>query len=121
MRRAPGGAVRSAELIEPGYVHDLCSAFYPLAARSRALLDLRTFRFAQFTISLSLMLVMMASLFGVIILLPLFMLGLIVYGLAQYLVLKKWTRWFLVTGQNEGDALFTDALRRFMLQVLTGV
>ncbi|MCU1499847.1 MAG: crtI [Acidimicrobiales bacterium] len=36
----PGGAVRSAELIEPGYVHDLCSAFYPLAARSRALLDL---------------------------------------------------------------------------------
>jgi phytoene dehydrogenase-like protein len=36
----PGGAVRSAELIEPGYVHDVCSAFYPLAARSRALTDL---------------------------------------------------------------------------------
>jgi len=36
----PGGAVRSAELIEPGYVNDVCSAFYPLAARSKALLDL---------------------------------------------------------------------------------
>ena len=28
----PGGAVRSGELIEPGFVHDLFSAFYPLAA-----------------------------------------------------------------------------------------
>jgi phytoene dehydrogenase-like protein len=28
----PGGAVRSAELTEPGYTHDECSAFYPLAA-----------------------------------------------------------------------------------------
>jgi len=36
----PGGAVRSAELVEPGYVNDVCSAFYPLAARSKALLDL---------------------------------------------------------------------------------
>ena len=26
----PGGAVRSAELTHPGFVHDLCSAFYPL-------------------------------------------------------------------------------------------
>ncbi|HWS45410.1 MAG TPA: NAD(P)/FAD-dependent oxidoreductase [Acidimicrobiia bacterium] len=31
---APGGAVRSAELIEPGYVNDVFSAFYPLAAAS---------------------------------------------------------------------------------------
>lgn len=38
---APGGAVRSSELIEPGYVADHCSAFYPLAAGSRALTDLR--------------------------------------------------------------------------------
>lgn len=30
----PGGAVRSAELIEPGFVHDVCSSFYPLAAAS---------------------------------------------------------------------------------------
>jgi phytoene dehydrogenase-like protein len=30
----PGGAVRSGELIEPGYVHDRFSAFYPLAAAS---------------------------------------------------------------------------------------
>ena len=30
----PGGAVRSSELIEPGYVHDRFSAFYPLAAAS---------------------------------------------------------------------------------------
>ena len=32
----PGGAVRTAELIEPGYKHDLVSAFYPLAAASPA-------------------------------------------------------------------------------------
>jgi phytoene dehydrogenase-like protein len=30
----PGGAVRSAELIEPGFVHDAFSAFYPFAAAS---------------------------------------------------------------------------------------
>ena len=31
-----GGAVRSAELIEPGFVNDVFSAFYPLAAASPA-------------------------------------------------------------------------------------
>ncbi len=30
----PGGAVRSAELIEPGFVNDLCSGFYPFALAS---------------------------------------------------------------------------------------
>jgi phytoene dehydrogenase-like protein len=30
----PGGATRSGELIEPGFVHDRFSAFYPLAAAS---------------------------------------------------------------------------------------
>src|SRR5262249_54980619 len=30
----PGGAVRSGELTQPGYVHDRFSAFYPLAAAS---------------------------------------------------------------------------------------
>ncbi|HMG25244.1 MAG TPA: NAD(P)/FAD-dependent oxidoreductase [Acidimicrobiia bacterium] len=30
----PGGAVRSGEVTEPGYVHDRFSAFYPLAAAS---------------------------------------------------------------------------------------
>ena len=30
----PGGSVRSGELIEPGFVHDRFSAFYPLAAAS---------------------------------------------------------------------------------------
>ncbi|HUR24092.1 MAG TPA: NAD(P)/FAD-dependent oxidoreductase [Acidimicrobiales bacterium] len=30
----PGGGVRSSELIEPGYVNDLFSAFYPLAVAS---------------------------------------------------------------------------------------
>jgi phytoene dehydrogenase-like protein len=30
----PGGAVRSAELIEPGYVNDMFSAFYPLGFAS---------------------------------------------------------------------------------------
>jgi phytoene dehydrogenase-like protein len=30
----PGGAVRSEELIEPGFVNDVFSAFYPLAAAS---------------------------------------------------------------------------------------
>ncbi|MGH9286620.1 MAG: phytoene desaturase family protein, partial [Acidimicrobiales bacterium] len=33
----PGGAVRSGELIEPGYTNDLFSAFYPLAAVSPVL------------------------------------------------------------------------------------
>lgn len=36
-----GGAVRSSELIEPGFVNDHCSAFYPLAASGPALRDLR--------------------------------------------------------------------------------
>jgi phytoene dehydrogenase-like protein len=42
---APGGAVRSAELMEPGYVNDVCSAFYPLAAASPILraLDLEQY------------------------------------------------------------------------------
>lgn len=30
----PGGGVRSEALTEPGYVHDSCSAFFPLAAAS---------------------------------------------------------------------------------------
>jgi phytoene dehydrogenase-like protein len=33
----PGGAVRSSEALEPGYVIDHCSAFYPLAAASPAI------------------------------------------------------------------------------------
>lgn len=33
----PGGGVRSAELVEPGFVNDVCSAFHPLAAASKAL------------------------------------------------------------------------------------
>ncbi|HSC74004.1 MAG TPA: NAD(P)/FAD-dependent oxidoreductase [Gaiellaceae bacterium] len=33
----PGGAVRSSDGLEPGYVIDHCSAFYPLAAASPAL------------------------------------------------------------------------------------
>jgi phytoene dehydrogenase-like protein len=33
----PGGAVRSQELIEAGYVNDVCSAFYPLGAASPVL------------------------------------------------------------------------------------
>ncbi len=37
----PGGAVRSAELIEPGYVNDMFSAFYPLAAASPVIQRLR--------------------------------------------------------------------------------
>ena len=30
----PGGAVRSAELTHPGFVHDVFSAFYPLGVAS---------------------------------------------------------------------------------------
>lgn len=30
----PGGGVRSGELTVPGFTHDICSAFYPLAAAS---------------------------------------------------------------------------------------
>jgi ABC transporter substrate binding protein (PQQ-dependent alcohol dehydrogenase system) len=33
-------------------------------------------------------------------------------ALAQYLVWKKWPRWFLVLGPQEGDKLFAEALRR---------
>src|SRR5215207_1784985 len=32
-----GGAVRSAELVAPGYLSDLCSAFYPLGICSPVL------------------------------------------------------------------------------------
>jgi phytoene dehydrogenase-like protein len=38
---APGGAVRSAEVTAPGYLSDLCSAFYPLGAASPVLRELR--------------------------------------------------------------------------------
>ncbi len=37
----PGGAVRSAELTAPGHVTDLCSAFYPMAAASPVIQELR--------------------------------------------------------------------------------
>ncbi|MGQ0521608.1 MAG: phytoene desaturase family protein [Actinomycetota bacterium] len=37
----PGGAVKSAELVEPGFVNDVFSAFYPLAAASPVLRSLR--------------------------------------------------------------------------------
>lgn len=33
-------------------------------------------------------------------------------GLAQYLVWKKWVRWFLVVGSHERDKLYADALKR---------
>lgn len=33
-------------------------------------------------------------------------------ALAQYLVRKRWTRWFLVTGKRAGDALYAEAIRR---------
>ena len=33
-------------------------------------------------------------------------------GLAQYLIKKKWTRWFLVSGQDEGDKLYADDIKR---------
>src|SRR3954453_17536029 len=35
-----GGGVRSAELLAPGFLSDLCSAFYPPGAGSPPLLDL---------------------------------------------------------------------------------
>ncbi|HTK16338.1 MAG TPA: NAD(P)/FAD-dependent oxidoreductase [Acidimicrobiia bacterium] len=37
----PGGAVRSAELMEPGFVNDVFSAFYPLAVASPAIRNLK--------------------------------------------------------------------------------
>src|ERR671912_539804 len=36
----PGGAVRSAELVEPGFLSDMFSAFYPLGAVSPLLTSL---------------------------------------------------------------------------------
>jgi phytoene dehydrogenase-like protein len=41
----PGGAVRTAELTEPGFRHDEFSAFYPLAAASPAIRALELERF----------------------------------------------------------------------------
>jgi phytoene dehydrogenase-like protein len=41
----PGGAVKSAELAEPGFVTDVFSAFYPLAAASPVLRRLQLERF----------------------------------------------------------------------------
>jgi ABC transporter substrate binding protein (PQQ-dependent alcohol dehydrogenase system) len=33
-------------------------------------------------------------------------------ALGQYLIFKRWTRWFLVEGPGEGDKKFADAIRR---------
>lgn len=33
-------------------------------------------------------------------------------ALAQYLVWKRWNRWFLVVGRRDGDRLFAEAVRR---------
>jgi ABC transporter substrate binding protein (PQQ-dependent alcohol dehydrogenase system) len=33
-------------------------------------------------------------------------------ALAQYLLAKRWRRWFLITGRTESDRLYADALRR---------
>jgi ABC transporter substrate binding protein (PQQ-dependent alcohol dehydrogenase system) len=33
-------------------------------------------------------------------------------ALAQYLVVKKWTRWFLISGSHEADEAYAAALRR---------
>jgi len=41
----PGGAVRTAELTEPGFLHDEFSAFYPLAAASPAIRALELERY----------------------------------------------------------------------------
>src|SRR6266478_8039131 len=39
-RDTVGGGTRSAELTQPGFVHDVCSAIHPLAAASPALRSL---------------------------------------------------------------------------------
>jgi phytoene dehydrogenase-like protein len=41
----PGGAVRSGEVTEPGFVHDLYSAFYPLTPASRYIAPLELERY----------------------------------------------------------------------------
>ncbi len=41
----PGGAVRSSDAVEAGYVVDHCSAFYPLAAASPAIRELELDRY----------------------------------------------------------------------------
>lgn len=41
----PGGAVKSAELIKPGYINDVFSAFYPLAAASPVIASLELERY----------------------------------------------------------------------------
>lgn len=41
----PGGSVRSAELVEPGFLNDVCSAFYPLAMEGSPIDALQLDRF----------------------------------------------------------------------------
>jgi len=41
----PGGGVRSAEITAPGFINDLCSAFYPLGAASPVLAGLELERY----------------------------------------------------------------------------
>src|SRR3954470_11346825 len=41
----PGGAVRSAELVEPGFLSDMFSAFYPLGVASPVLNSLELERY----------------------------------------------------------------------------
>jgi len=33
-------------------------------------------------------------------------------AIAQYMMKKRWTKWFLVTGNQAGDKLFADAIKR---------
>src|SRR5918998_3000082 len=44
-QQRPGGAVKSSEFVEPGFVSDEMSAFYPLAAASPALRRLKLERY----------------------------------------------------------------------------
>ena len=38
--------------------------------------------------------------------------GMLADALAQFLVFKRWTRWFLVVGRRAGDRLYAQAVRR---------
>ena len=49
----PGGAVRSSELIEPGFVNDMFSAFYPFAAVSPAITRCRVWRLTPRSVAIS--------------------------------------------------------------------
>ena len=48
-RGTPGGGMRTAELTLPGFLHDVCSAVHPMAARHATSVSARAIRLMVFS------------------------------------------------------------------------